>query len=236
MGLTFEEALVGATINAAYSLDRHDAVGSLEPGKQMDAVIVDGPAIDLIRVGRRHDPRGDQEGTRRLSTALDACVTDKPLRRLSSPRSLRPIRRRAADRRRRSRRRSALAADDGGRPAEDAQPVADDDRTALARRRRRARRHPAPAHRRDRRRQRRLRSRRRRLQAAEGNRPTNRRARKPAIERALREATDVPLGVMRLSVDALKHAQAVAAHGHRAAASDVGVAVALLRAGLRGAR
>ena len=51
MGLTFEEALVGATINAAYSLDRHDRVGSLEVGKQMDAVVVDGPAIDLIRVG-----------------------------------------------------------------------------------------------------------------------------------------------------------------------------------------
>ena len=51
MGLTFEEALVGATINAAYSLDRHERVGSLEPGKQMDAVVVHGPAIDLIRVG-----------------------------------------------------------------------------------------------------------------------------------------------------------------------------------------
>jgi len=51
MGLTFEEALVGATINAAYSLDRHERVGSLEPGKQLDAVVVAGPAIDLIRVG-----------------------------------------------------------------------------------------------------------------------------------------------------------------------------------------
>lgn len=51
MGLTFEEALIAATINAAASLDRHDRVGSLEPGKQMDAVIVGGPAIDLIRVG-----------------------------------------------------------------------------------------------------------------------------------------------------------------------------------------
>jgi imidazolonepropionase len=51
MRLTFEEALVGATINAAYALDRHDRVGSLEAGKQMDAVVVDGPAIDLIRVG-----------------------------------------------------------------------------------------------------------------------------------------------------------------------------------------
>jgi len=51
MGLTFEEALAGATINGACSLDRHDRVGSLEVGKQMDAVVVAGPAIDLIRVG-----------------------------------------------------------------------------------------------------------------------------------------------------------------------------------------
>jgi imidazolonepropionase len=51
MGLTFEEALVASTINAAYSLDRHDRVGSLEVGKQMDAVVLCGPAIDLIRVG-----------------------------------------------------------------------------------------------------------------------------------------------------------------------------------------
>jgi imidazolonepropionase len=50
MGLTFEEALVAATINAAYSLDRHDRVGSLEAGKQMDAVLVDGPAINLLRI------------------------------------------------------------------------------------------------------------------------------------------------------------------------------------------
>ena len=51
MGLTFEEALVGATINAAASLDRQDRIGSLEVGKQMDAVVLRGPAIDLIRVG-----------------------------------------------------------------------------------------------------------------------------------------------------------------------------------------
>ena len=51
LGLTFEEALVGATINAACALDRQDRAGSLEPGKLMDAVIVDGPAVDLIRVG-----------------------------------------------------------------------------------------------------------------------------------------------------------------------------------------
>jgi imidazolonepropionase len=51
MGLTFEEAIVAATINAAYALDVHAAAGSLEPGKVMDAVVVDGPAIDLLRVG-----------------------------------------------------------------------------------------------------------------------------------------------------------------------------------------
>jgi len=61
-------------------------------------------------------------------------------------------------------------------------------------------------------------------------------ARKAAIQQALRTATDVPLGVARLSAAALASAIAIAAHGHRAAASDVGVAVALLRAGARGAR
>jgi formiminotetrahydrofolate cyclodeaminase len=61
-------------------------------------------------------------------------------------------------------------------------------------------------------------------------------ARKAAIQQALRGATDVPRGVVRRSVAALDQAIAVATHGHRAAASDVGVAVALLRAGARGAR
>jgi imidazolonepropionase len=50
MGLTFEEALAGVTINAAASLDRQDRLGSLEPGKQMDAVLIDGPAINLLRI------------------------------------------------------------------------------------------------------------------------------------------------------------------------------------------
>jgi imidazolonepropionase len=51
MGLTFEEALAAATINAAWSVGRADVCGSLEPGKLMDAVVVDGDAIDLIRIG-----------------------------------------------------------------------------------------------------------------------------------------------------------------------------------------
>ena len=61
-------------------------------------------------------------------------------------------------------------------------------------------------------------------------------ARKAAIQRALRAATDEPLDVVRLSAAALNEAITVATHGPRAAASDVGVAVALLRAGTRGAR
>jgi imidazolonepropionase len=51
MNLTLEEALIAATLNAAASLDRADAVGSLEPGKQFDAVVVSGMLTDLIRVG-----------------------------------------------------------------------------------------------------------------------------------------------------------------------------------------
>lgn len=51
MDLTFEEALVASTLNAAYALDRHERVGSLEPGKQFDAVLVDGPAVNLLRAG-----------------------------------------------------------------------------------------------------------------------------------------------------------------------------------------
>ena len=51
MNLTLEEALVGATINAAASIDRADAIGSLEAGKQFDAVVVNGMLTDLIRVG-----------------------------------------------------------------------------------------------------------------------------------------------------------------------------------------
>ncbi len=51
MGLTLEEALVAATLNAAYAIGREADVGSLETGKLMDAVIVDGEAVDLLRIG-----------------------------------------------------------------------------------------------------------------------------------------------------------------------------------------
>ena len=51
MRMTMEEALVASTINAAYAVDRHHLVGSLEPGKQLDAVIIDGDAVGLLNVG-----------------------------------------------------------------------------------------------------------------------------------------------------------------------------------------
>jgi formiminotetrahydrofolate cyclodeaminase len=66
--------------------------------------------------------------------------------------------------------------------------------------------------------------------------PDEQTKRKAAIQQALSGATEVPRGVVRLSAAALDQAIVVATHGHRAAASDVGVAVALLRAGARGAR
>ena len=51
MNMTFEEALAGATLNAAWSVDRWTDVGSLEAGKLMDAVLIHGDAINLIRNG-----------------------------------------------------------------------------------------------------------------------------------------------------------------------------------------
>lgn len=51
MNLTLEEALIGATLNAAASIDRAETIGSLEAGKQFDAVIVGGMLTDLIGVG-----------------------------------------------------------------------------------------------------------------------------------------------------------------------------------------
>ena len=61
-------------------------------------------------------------------------------------------------------------------------------------------------------------------------------AREAAIQVALRAAADVPLEVMRLSAHGLKQGQIVAAHGIRAASSDIELAVTLLRVGLVGAR
>jgi imidazolonepropionase len=51
MGMTFEESLTAATINAAWSIDRAGEVGSLEEGKLADAVVVNGDPVNLLRVG-----------------------------------------------------------------------------------------------------------------------------------------------------------------------------------------
>lgn len=51
MDMTIQEALLAATVNAAWSIDRAHVAGSLEPGKLMDAVIVDGGLTELLRVG-----------------------------------------------------------------------------------------------------------------------------------------------------------------------------------------
>lgn len=51
MGMTLEEALVAATVNAAWSLDCADTVGSLQSGRLMDAVLVKGNLTELVRVG-----------------------------------------------------------------------------------------------------------------------------------------------------------------------------------------
>ena len=51
MNMTLEEALIAATLNAAWSLDRAGDAGSLEAGKLMDAVIIKGTLPELMRVG-----------------------------------------------------------------------------------------------------------------------------------------------------------------------------------------
>jgi formiminotetrahydrofolate cyclodeaminase len=63
-----------------------------------------------------------------------------------------------------------------------------------------------------------------------------RRVRSERIQGAMRGAIDVPLEVMRTCGDALIEAASVAALGNANAASDVEVGIALLAAGLEGAR
>jgi imidazolonepropionase len=52
MGLALEEALAAATVNAAFSLDLHREVGSIEAGKRADLVLLrSARLLDLVRVG-----------------------------------------------------------------------------------------------------------------------------------------------------------------------------------------
>lgn len=60
-------------------------------------------------------------------------------------------------------------------------------------------------------------------------------ARTRAIQEALRGATVVPLDTLRAAAEALAHGRAVADYGNRSAASDVGVAIGLLKAAADGA-
>lgn len=48
LGLTIEEALNAVTINAAYSIDRQDTVGSLVPGKKLDVLLADIPDYSYL--------------------------------------------------------------------------------------------------------------------------------------------------------------------------------------------
>lgn len=60
-------------------------------------------------------------------------------------------------------------------------------------------------------------------------------ARKAAIQRALKKATDAPLETLRATAEAMRHAATVAKHGNRSAVSDVGVGIALIDAAATGA-
>jgi formiminotetrahydrofolate cyclodeaminase len=60
-------------------------------------------------------------------------------------------------------------------------------------------------------------------------------ARSARIQRAMHEATTVPLETLRASADALELAVTVATDGNRSAVSDVGVAIGLLEAAAAGA-
>jgi imidazolonepropionase len=52
MGLSLEEALAAVTVNAAFSLDRHDDLGTIEVGKRADLVLLRSRRLlDLVRVG-----------------------------------------------------------------------------------------------------------------------------------------------------------------------------------------
>ncbi len=52
LGLSLEEAISAVTVNAAYSLDLHGEVGTLEAGKRADLVVLRADRLlDLVRVG-----------------------------------------------------------------------------------------------------------------------------------------------------------------------------------------
>jgi imidazolonepropionase len=52
MGLTQAQALAASTLNAAYAIGRGVEIGSLEPGKQADILILD--TADYRQLGYRY--------------------------------------------------------------------------------------------------------------------------------------------------------------------------------------
>ncbi len=219
MGLTFEEALVAATINGAYSLDRHDRVGSLEPGKQFDAVLVDGPAINLLRVNASPIAAVFKKGTLRSHARQIRPVTRNLLDRASRvarhrrPAAARPRRsparsaprcsrwspacRRRRPARPRSARRSTPRAPSCWRCARRSSTLIDRDAAAYDL--------VVAAY-----------------QLAEGHRRGEGGARRAAIQDAMRVATEVPLETIRACASSSSAARTVAEHGNPSAQSDAG--------------
>lgn len=54
--LTPVESLVAATVNAAWVLGLHEALGSLAPGRRADLVVLDGPDPRMVPYRLGHDP------------------------------------------------------------------------------------------------------------------------------------------------------------------------------------
>jgi len=48
MGMSIEESINAVTLNAAYAVDRHNEIGSLETGKKMDLILCDAPNYPFL--------------------------------------------------------------------------------------------------------------------------------------------------------------------------------------------
>ena len=48
MGLSIEEVITALTINGAAAVDRADRIGSIEPGKQADIILLKYPSIHFL--------------------------------------------------------------------------------------------------------------------------------------------------------------------------------------------
>ena len=241
MGMTLEEALIASTVNAAWSLDCADTAGSLEPGKQMDAVIVRGGLAELVRVGvpairtvikrgsavvhGRHNETSCPKHTRPYSEfalidLLDAFASNAPVPGGGSAAALAgalgvsllimaaslPKSRTGAPEE------AADLAEAAARlrPLRDTLvALIDDDSNA----------YQAVMN---------------AMKLPKGS-PDEKAARTDALQSALKEATDVPLDVMRAGQQALAGGVIVARNAYRVAASDVAMGIELLGASVRGA-